>query len=188
MKNVLRISGKEMFVFQKNLHVLFSWNTCFVIHPFTLLPTTSHFILTIFVAVLHFVAFRSPFATVGNLSIFWMLSWILFSKERTTEKLVPYCWKALKVREVPQEIFNEYTVRLIKFVNTFCHFLKISAITYFHDHIFLLQENRSTQFFALVIKVLLPAITIRLVFLNNKVKFVKKSWDWNNAPYWLQIC
>ena len=41
----------------------------------------------------------------------------------------------------------------------------------------LLQENRSTDISALVIKILLPAITIRLVVVKNKFKFVKKCWD-----------
>ena len=35
----LRIKGKEIFVFQKIWHALFSCNTRFEIHPFALLPT-----------------------------------------------------------------------------------------------------------------------------------------------------
>ena len=37
--HTVRIRGKEMFVLWKIWHALFSWNTCFEIHPFALLPT-----------------------------------------------------------------------------------------------------------------------------------------------------
>ena len=37
----LRIRGLEMFVFRKIWLPLCSWNTCFEIRPFALLPTTS---------------------------------------------------------------------------------------------------------------------------------------------------
>ena len=85
--------------------------------------------LTIVPAVSHFADFRSSFAPLGNLCIFCMLSSILFSKEKTTERLFFIVGKHGKSARYHRRYS---TVHLIKFVNTFCHFLKIIAITHFH--------------------------------------------------------